>query len=77
MLHSVTWSFGVWRIRFEFSDKVIGPFRPELKAKPSDERLFELEQFVYNLVGADPELRKVLLDEYERKAQYLNFELVR
>jgi len=57
--------------------KVIEPLRPELKAKPSDERLRELEQLVYDTLARDAELRKVLLDEYERKAKYLNFELVR
>lgn len=57
--------------------KVIAPFRKELKAKPSDERLHELELFVYDTLARDPELRKVLLDEYERKAPFLNFELVR
>lgn len=57
--------------------KVIQPLRPELKAKPSDERLGEIEQLVYDTLANDPELRKVLLAEYERKAKYLNFELVR
>ncbi|MBK6775466.1 MAG: hypothetical protein IPG74_06325 [Flavobacteriales bacterium] len=56
--------------------QIIDPFRPELKANPSDERLHELEQLVYDTLERDPELRKVLLDEYERKAPYLNFELV-
>lgn len=56
--------------------QVIEPFRPELRAGPSDERLHELEQLVYDTLARDPELRKVLLHEYERKAKYLNFELV-
>lgn len=57
--------------------QVIEPFRAELKAGPSDERLLELEQLVYETLARDPELRKVLLDEYDRKAMYLNFEIVR
>lgn len=57
--------------------QVIEPFRPELKAGPSDERLQELEQLVYNTLARNPELRTVLLKEYERKAKYLNFELAR
>lgn len=58
--------------------KRIAPIRDELKDKKlSDERLLELEQTVYDLMANDPELRKALLDEYEQKAQYLNFELTK
>jgi len=58
--------------------KRIEPIRDDLKAKKlSDARLMELEKTVYDLMANDPELRKALLDEYERKAQFLNFELIR
>lgn len=58
--------------------KRIEPIRAELKAKNiSDERLLELEQATYELMASDPELRKTLVDEYAKKARYLNFELVK
>ncbi len=58
--------------------KRIEPIRDELKEKKlSDERLLELEQAVYDMMANDPELRKALLNEYEKKAQYLNFELMK
>ncbi len=56
----------------------IEPIRTELKEKNlSDERLLELEQAVYDMMASDPELRKALLNEYDKKAQYLNFELMK
>jgi hypothetical protein len=55
----------------------IGPIRAELKEKNlSDTRLLELEQTVYDLMASDPDLRKALIDEYEKKAEHLNFQLV-
>ncbi|MGB3870958.1 MAG: hypothetical protein WBG34_04060 [Flavobacteriales bacterium] len=62
---------------FALLDQVIEPFRTELKANPSDERLTELEHLVYDTLSRSPELRKALLDTYEQKAQYLNFKLVK
>ena len=58
-------------------DRTIIPIRDELKGDPTDARLQQLEQFVYDTIARDPELRQALLDEYDRKAQYLNFELIR
>ena len=58
-------------------NRMVGPFREELKNDPSNERLRELELLVYDTLSHDPELRKVLLDTYHSKAPYLNFELVR
>lgn len=57
--------------------KMIEPYKAELRGNPTDERLQELEQLVYDELALDPQLRKVLLDEYARKAEYLNFDLVR
>jgi hypothetical protein len=62
---------------FEPFDRTIIPIRDELKGDPTDARLQQLEQFVYDTIARDPELRQALLDEYDRKAQYLNFELIR
>lgn len=53
------------------------PFKTELKANPSDERLKEMQHAVYETLSRSPELRKALLDTYEQKAQYLNFKLVK
>lgn len=78
LYHAAFCYMAIWGMEdsMEPGMKVIEPFRPELKAGPSDERLHELERLVYNTLASDPELRKVLLDEYERKAQFLNFELI-
>ena len=43
----------------------------------SDERLSELEHAVYETLARSPELRKAVLDTYDRKAEYLNFKLLK
>lgn len=56
----------------------IAPFRPELKKNNlTDEQLAARELEVYDLMARSPELRKALLDEYDRKSKYLNFELIK
>ncbi len=57
--------------------QIIGPYRAELKENPSDERLSELEHAVYETLARSPELRKAVLDTYDRKAEYLNFKLLK
>lgn len=57
--------------------QAIDPFRDELKETPSDERMGQMQQVVYDTIARSPELRKVLLDTYDQKAQYLNFKLVK
>lgn len=52
------------------------PYAEEVKTGVSDARLEEIEQEVYTRVAALPMLRQVLIDTYERKAKYLNFELL-
>ena len=56
---------------------VIEPFRQEMRADPSDERVKELEQLVYERMAQSAELRAAIIAEYERKAAYLPFELVK
>lgn len=58
-------------------ESAVDPYRAELKADPTDERLQEIEELVYEALAHDPKLRKVVLKEYARKAKYLNFELIR
>ena len=55
--------------------QVIEPYRTELKENPSGERLSELEHIVYDTIASSPELRKAMLDTYDRKSEYLNFKL--
>ena len=55
--------------------KALDPIRDELKGNPSDERMAEMQQAVYDKIARSPELRKAVLDTYEQKAQYLNFKL--
>lgn len=62
-------SFGPW-------SKIRGPFADELKAKPSAERIAEMEQEVYRRIATLPEMRQALIDTYERKKEHLNFVLV-
>jgi hypothetical protein len=56
--------------------KVRDPFRKEVKAGVSDERLGEIEQEIYRRIAALPEMRQALIDTYERKKEHLNFMLV-
>lgn len=62
-------SFGPW-------SAAKAPFAEELKAKPSAERIEEIKQEVYLRIAALPEMRQALIDNYERKKEHLNFELV-
>ncbi|MBX2980784.1 MAG: hypothetical protein KF905_15975 [Flavobacteriales bacterium] len=62
-------SFGPW-------STIRAPFADELEAKPSGERIAEIEQEVYERIAALPEMRQALIDAYERKKEHLNFELV-
>lgn len=57
--------------------QVIEPYRAELKENPPDERLSELEHVVYDTLARSSELRKAVLDTYGRKAEYLNFKLLK
>jgi hypothetical protein len=62
-------SFGPW-------STVKAPFADELKAKPSGDRIAEIEQEVYQRIAVLPEMRQALIETYERKKEHLNFELV-
>lgn len=77
--HAAFCYMAIWNMKDHFApfSKVAKPFRKELKANPSDERLKELEQVVYERMAQVPKLREALIAEYERKAAYLPFELVR
>jgi hypothetical protein len=55
---------------------VKAPFADELKAKPSGDRIAEIEQEVYQRIAVLPEMRQALIETYERKKEHLNFELV-
>lgn len=57
--------------------KVVEPYRAEMKANPSDERLKEIEHLVYDAMAREPALRKAVLKEYARKARFLPFELIK
>lgn len=58
-------------------NKVKGPYSEEFKAHlPSDQRIMEVEQLIYDGMAAQPELRQVLIDTYERHKEHLNFKLV-
>lgn len=52
------------------------PLTTELKEGPSDERMLELEGIVYDSVANDPRLKKALLDAFEMKGSFVNFELI-
>ncbi|HRO98535.1 MAG TPA: hypothetical protein PLN54_03800 [Flavobacteriales bacterium] len=62
-------SFGPW-------SAAKTPFADELKAKPSAERIAEIEQEIYQRIAALPEMRQALIDTYERKKEHLNFVLL-
>jgi hypothetical protein len=53
------------------------PYREEMRANPSDERIKEVELLTYEQMALSPALREALIAEYERKAAYLAFELVK
>lgn len=55
---------------------VIEPYREEMRDGPTDERVKELEQLVYERMAQSPELRTAIITEYERNKEYLPFELV-
>jgi hypothetical protein len=56
--------------------KAIEPYRAEMRANPSDERLKEIEHWVYDAMAREPALRKAVLKEYAKKSKYLPFELI-
>lgn len=56
--------------------KAVEPYRKELRNAPSDARVLELEQVVYESVSKDPELKRTILDAYARTSKFLNFELL-
>ncbi len=68
----------IWEMEDSFKpfNAVKTPFSEELKAKPTKERLAEIEQELYQRIAALPEVRQALIDTYTRKAGHLNFELV-
>ncbi|HQV53696.1 MAG: hypothetical protein IPI00_02320 [Flavobacteriales bacterium] len=56
----------------------VAPFRPELKKDDvTDAQIKARELETYELMANSPELRNAILEEYERKAKYLNFELIK
>lgn len=69
----------IWGMRdkMRLFAKVIEPYRAEMRASPTDERLHEIELLVYDAMAREPELRKAVLREYAKKSKYLPFELVR
>ena len=77
--HAAFCYMAVWGMKdkMDLFEKVAAPYRAEMRANPTDERLHEVEEMVYEAMTHDPELRKAVLKEYERNAKYLNFELLR
>ncbi|MFT3886077.1 MAG: hypothetical protein QM724_11810 [Flavobacteriales bacterium] len=55
---------------------VVQPYREEMRANLSDERLHEVEQRVYAGMAGSAQLREALIAEYQRKKAFLPFELV-
>ncbi len=56
---------------------VLDPYREEMRANPTDERIKEVELLTYEEMAKSTELREALIAEYERNAEHLPFELVR
>lgn len=69
----------IWGMRdkMRLFAQVIEPYRAEMRANPSDERLHEMELLVYDAMAREPALRKAVLKEYAKKGKYLPFELIR
>lgn len=55
---------------------IVEPYRAEMRANPTDERVKELEQLVYERMARSPELRAAIIAEYERNKEFLPFALV-
>jgi hypothetical protein len=56
---------------------VKAPYSKEFKKrKPSEARILEVEPLIYAGMANQPELRRTLIDCYERNKEHLNFELV-
>lgn len=51
------------------------PFVNEVKAGPSDERLAEIEQAIYERIAALPDLRQALIASFRAHEAHLNFAL--
>lgn len=68
----------IWEMEDSFApfDQVKTPFAEELKGQPTKQRVAEIEQELYKRIAALPEVRQALIATYERKAPYLNFELL-
>ncbi len=69
----------IWGLEdhFKLLDKVKAPYSKEFKKKPPTEaRILEVEQRIYNGMAQLPELRQALIETYERNKAFLNFRLV-
>ena len=69
----------IWTLdgNFDLFDQVQAPYSEEFKKQPPTEtRILEVEQLVYDGMATMPELRQALIDSYERKKEHLNFRLV-
>lgn len=56
---------------------VKAPYSKEFnKRNPSEARILEVEPLIYAGMASQPELRRALIDCYERNKEHLNFELV-
>ena len=77
--HAAFCYMAIWGMKhiMKLFQQVVDPYRAEMRAGPTDERLNEVEQVVYDKLARDPRLRKAVLKEYDRKAKYLPFELIK
>lgn len=69
----------IWRMKdnFQVLKKVKAPYSKEFKKRPPTEaRIQEVEALIYSGMASRPELRKALIDTYERSKEHWNFELV-
>jgi len=61
---------------WDFFNKAIEPFKAEINDSISNERLEEIKNAVFAYLAKDEELRNMLLNEYNKKKEYLNFEII-
>ncbi len=78
--HAAFCYMAIWAMddAMELLSQYIDPFWPEMKKDDvTDAQIKARELETYELMANSPELRKAVLDEYDRKAKYLNFELIK
>lgn len=76
--HAAFCYMAIWGMKekMKLFSKIVEPYRAEMKANPSDERLQEIERLVYDAMAREPALRRAVLKEYAKKSKYLPFELI-